>query len=92
LVEETGIPLETHWPAASYWQALLYRVYLAWSEFELTTVVVIGTDYIGSYKSNYHDHDDPTWPKEKQNMMTYVIYKFLISFMILTQCNDRSIS
>ena len=22
--------------------------------FELTTLVVIGTDYIGSYKSNYH--------------------------------------
>ena len=88
LVEETGIPLETHWPAASYWQALLYR--LAWSEFELTTVVVICTDYIGGYKSNYHDHDDPTWPEENQNMMTHVIYRLLILFMILTQCNDRS--
>jgi hypothetical protein len=25
-----------------------------WSRFELTTPVVIGTDCIGSYKSNYH--------------------------------------
>jgi hypothetical protein len=25
-----------------------------WVGFELTTSVVIGTDYIGSYKSNYH--------------------------------------
>ena len=33
---------------------MLYRVHLAWVEFELTTYVVIGTDGIGSYKSNYH--------------------------------------
>jgi hypothetical protein len=34
---------------------MLYRVHLAWANFELTTlVVVIGTDCIGSCKSNYH--------------------------------------
>ena len=34
---------------------ILYRVYLAWTGFKLTTLVVICTDYyIGSYKSNYH--------------------------------------
>ena len=32
----------------------LSQVYLAWTGFELTTLVVIGTDWIGSYKSNYH--------------------------------------
>ena len=32
----------------------LYRVHLAWSRFELTTLVVIGIDCIGSHKSNYH--------------------------------------
>jgi len=32
----------------------LYRVDLAWTGFELFTLVVIGTDGIGSYKSNYH--------------------------------------
>jgi hypothetical protein len=36
-----------------------------WAGFELTTSVVIGTDCLGSCKSNYiyvpcnHDHDDP---------------------------------
>jgi hypothetical protein len=25
-----------------------------WSRFEITTSVVVGTDCIGSYKSNYH--------------------------------------
>ena len=34
---------------------MLYRVHLACAGFELTTLVVIGTDCIGSFlKSNYH--------------------------------------
>jgi hypothetical protein len=33
---------------------MLYQVHLAWAGFELTTLVVIGTDYIGSCKFNYH--------------------------------------
>ena len=33
---------------------MLYRVHLAWVGFELTTLVVIATDCIGSYESNYH--------------------------------------
>ena len=33
---------------------MLYRVHLAWAGFELTTLVVIGTIYTGSCKSNSH--------------------------------------
>ena len=33
---------------------MLYRTHLAWAVFELTNLVVIGTDYTGSCKSNYH--------------------------------------
>ena len=33
---------------------MLYPIHLAWAEFELTTLVVIDTDCIGSCKSNYH--------------------------------------
>ena len=33
---------------------MLHRVHLVWTGFELRTLVVIGTDCIGSYKSNYH--------------------------------------
>jgi hypothetical protein len=32
---------------------MLYWVHLAWVEFALTTLVVIGTDCIGSYKYNH---------------------------------------
>jgi hypothetical protein len=39
---------------------MVYREHLAWVGFELTTLVVIDTDYIGSYKSNY-DHDHLYW-------------------------------
>ena len=33
---------------------MLYRVHLAWERFQLTTLMVIGTDCICSCKSNYH--------------------------------------
>ena len=33
---------------------MVYPVQLAWVGFELAMLVVIGTDYIGNYKSNYH--------------------------------------
>ena len=33
---------------------MLYRVYLTWARLKLTTLVMIGTDCIGSYKFNYH--------------------------------------
>jgi hypothetical protein len=39
------------WPPACLIQR---RVHLAWAGFELIMLVVISTDCIGSYKSNYH--------------------------------------
>jgi hypothetical protein len=33
---------------------MLYGVHLTWTGFELTILVVIGTDCIDSSKSNYH--------------------------------------
>ena len=42
---------------------LLYRVHLAWVGFKLTTLVVIGTDCIGSHKSNYHTIMTMTTPE-----------------------------
>ena len=57
LMEETGVPDENHRLVVSHWQILSYSVVLSsahLSRFKLTTLVVIGTDYIGSYKSNYH--------------------------------------
>ena len=41
---------------------ILYRVHLVWVGFELTMLVVIGTDFIGSCKSNYHTIMTTTGP------------------------------
>jgi hypothetical protein len=39
---------------------MLYWVHLVWAGFELTTLVVNGTDCVGRCKSNYNQyHDDP---------------------------------
>jgi len=43
----------TDLPQIAY-DIMLNRVHLAWAGFELTTLVVIGTDCTGSCKSNYH--------------------------------------
>jgi hypothetical protein len=46
LVEETAVPGENHRSVA--YHIMLYRVHLAWVGFDLTTLVVIDTDYTGS--------------------------------------------
>ena len=43
-----------HIPVANSYRIMLYRVDITWVGFELLTLVVLGTDCIGSYKSNYH--------------------------------------
>jgi hypothetical protein len=42
---------KNHRPATIHWHILehVYRMHLAWAGFELTTLVVIGIDCIGSY-------------------------------------------
>ena len=56
---------------------LFYRVHLAWAAFELTKLVVIGTDYTGSCKPNYHTTTTTTVPDiiQTENMLNgnYII-------------------
>ena len=42
---------------------MVYRLLLAWVGFELTALVVIGTDFTSSYKSDYHTITTTTAPK-----------------------------
>jgi hypothetical protein len=50
-VEETGVPSENQVTDKLYYMRLS-RVHLPWVGLELTTSVEIGTDCIGSCKSN----------------------------------------
>ena len=49
---------------------MLYRVHLACMGFELATLVMMGTDYIGSYESNYHMITTTTTPVHLWDMVT----------------------
>ena len=55
LVEETGVTGEFHRPATSHWHTLsdVLSSTLAWVVFDVTALVEMGTDCIGSCKSNY---------------------------------------
>jgi len=59
LVEETGVPRENHRPVTDK----LYHIMLFRTGFEVTTLVVIGTDCTGSCKSNYHMITTTTAPR-----------------------------
>jgi hypothetical protein len=56
LVEETEVPVTD-----KLYYKMLSRVHLAWVGFELTMLVVIGTDCIGSCKSNNHSITALNW-------------------------------
>ena len=61
-VEEIGVPAKYHRPVASHRQTLSHNVLSSTpdlSGFALTTLVVMNTDCIGSYKSNYHTITTP---------------------------------
>ena len=56
---------------------MLYRVHLAWVGFKLTTLVVIGADCIGSYKSNYYT--TTTAPTEIEAYDNVMLNLYIIS-------------
>ena len=78
LVEETGVPGENHRPAASPCETLSPNVVSSTpllSRATLTTLLVIGTDCIGSYKSNYHTITTMMTPTSNINVIPGIVIK-----------------
>ena len=84
LVEETRVPWENYRSDAIHWQTLSHNVVSStprMSGIQTHMLVVIGTDCIGSYKSNYMTMTAPTlnmniWSYEKYKIDTINCYKF----------------
>jgi hypothetical protein len=74
LVEETGVPGENHRPVASHpTNCITYCCIKCTTPlvgFELTTLVVMGTDYIGSCKSNFYTITTTTVPNKQKITQT----------------------
>jgi hypothetical protein len=84
LVEETGVLGENHRPTSSHWQIyhiMMYRVHFAWAGFKLTTLVVIGTDCISSYKWNERPFNITT-----RCMLVYFSTNKLLAHTYHSQC------
>jgi hypothetical protein len=79
MVEETGGPGENYWSIVSHGQTLLHNI--ARVGFKLT-LVVIGTDCIGSCKSNYHTITTMMAP--------FIISSEPVPTFILHTCNSKS--
>ena len=74
------------------YHTILYGVYLAWTGFELTTLVVIGTDCIGSCKSNYHMITTTTTPNIDTGSFISTKFNFHITMLLhaIYSCNPIS--
>jgi hypothetical protein len=57
---------------------MLYWVNLVWAGFELKTLVVIGTDDIGSYKPNHHTITTTTALSTKFNTSLLSVSELLL--------------
>ena len=77
-------------PLSTIFHIMLYWEHLVWAWFELTTLVAIGTDWTGSWKSNYHTIMTTTAPARifvKILRTIVLIALFLISHSLVTSLN-----
>jgi hypothetical protein len=86
-VEETEVHGESPRPVASH--IMLYRVDLVWAVYKLLKLMVIGTDCIGSNKSNYHMITTMYGPFNKSFHPLYTCIWFIIVFNYLIQINIK---
>ena len=96
LVEETGVPRKNHRPVESHWQTWSHNVVSSnispWMGLKLTTLVVIGIDGTGRFKSNHHNNHDGSqcykgftkwWHKILARCSLYLAVVALMAFFVI---------
>ena len=71
---------------------MLYRVHLAWAGFELTTLVVIGTDYLGSCKFNNHTITTTTFLRKYYSNSNVCKLLTVEHYLIINKITSRSLN
>ena len=88
LVEETGGPRENLSQVTDdLYHIMLYT--LPWLRFKLTTSGVIGSDFMGSCKSNYHTIMATTAPKCENKLKAMLNIK-INSIVLIVKINIKS--
>ena len=75
-------------PLSTIFHIMLYWEHLVWAWFELTTLVAIGTDCIGSYKSNYHKIMTMTTPDDGERSWLVNHVKEMLHFTASSVTHD----
>ena len=70
---------------------MLYRVHLFWAGFELTALVLIGTDCLGNCKSNYHTITTTTVRYASETLWSWHLNQIIFLIGTLIDTTWRSI-
>ena len=80
MMEEIRVPGENHRPVVSYCQNVSHDGVSSIPRHELTMLVVIGTDYIGSCKFSYHTTTTRTIPTQPNKYVNHSMFH-VVSFL-----------
>ena len=74
------------WSLTNFYHIMFYRIHLTWTGFKFTTLVVIGTDSMDSYKANHYMLTTMTTPRRR--MLKFIPFEIKIWFQVQIMLSD----